>query len=29
LLRARPVAVEITLQLKDWGKLQRIVEIAG
>jgi general secretion pathway protein J len=29
LLRARPVAVEITLQLKDWGQLQRIVEIAG
>ena len=26
LLRARPVAIEITLQLKDWGKLQRIVE---
>ena len=29
LLRSRPVAVEITLQLKDWGQLQRIVEIAG
>jgi general secretion pathway protein J len=29
LLRARPVAVEITLQLKDWGKLQRVIEIAG
>ncbi len=29
LLRVRPVAIEITLQLKDWGKLQRIVEIAG
>lgn len=29
LQRARPVAIEITLQLKDWGKLQRIVEIAG
>jgi general secretion pathway protein J len=29
LLRARPVAIELTLQLKDWGKLQRIFEIAG
>jgi general secretion pathway protein J len=28
-LRARPVAVEITLVLKDWGTLTRIVEIAG
>src|SRR5258708_7776025 len=28
LLRARPVAIEIRLQLKDWGKLHRIVEIA-
>jgi general secretion pathway protein J len=29
LLRARPVAVEITLRLKDVGVLTRIVEIAG
>jgi len=28
-LRARPVAVEITLELEDWGRLVRIVEIAG
>jgi hypothetical protein len=29
LLRARPVAVEITLKLKDYGELVRIVEVAG
>jgi general secretion pathway protein J len=29
LLRARPVAIELTLQLKDWGKLQRVFEVAG
>jgi general secretion pathway protein J len=29
LLRARPVAIEVTLQLKDWGKLLRVFEIAG
>ncbi len=29
LLRARPVAVEITLTLKDWGKLVRVIEVAG
>ena len=29
LLRARPVAVEITLRIKDVGVLTRIVEIAG
>jgi hypothetical protein len=28
-LRARPVAVEITLTLKDWGKLVRVLEVAG
>jgi general secretion pathway protein J len=28
-LRYRPVAVEITLTLKDWGTLVRIVEVAG
>jgi len=29
LLRARPVAIEVTVQLKDWGKLLRVFEIAG
>jgi general secretion pathway protein J len=29
LQRARPVAVEITLKLKDWGTLVRVVEVAG
>ena len=29
LWRARPVAVEITLTLKDQGVLTRIVEVAG
>jgi len=29
LLRARPVAIEVTLQLKDWGNLLRVFEIAG
>jgi general secretion pathway protein J len=28
-LRFRPVAVEITLTLKDWGALVRVVEVAG
>jgi general secretion pathway protein J len=28
-LRFRPVAVEVTLTLKDWGKLLRIIEIPG
>jgi general secretion pathway protein J len=28
-MRMRPVAVEITLQLHDWGTLVRIVEVAG
>lgn len=28
-LRLRPIAVEITLELEDWGRLVRIVEIAG
>ncbi|MCC7461472.1 MAG: type II secretion system minor pseudopilin GspJ [Gammaproteobacteria bacterium] len=27
--RMRPVAVEITLELRDWGQLVRIVEVAG
>jgi general secretion pathway protein J len=29
LMRARPVAIEITLKLKDYGVLTRIIEIAG
>ena len=28
-LRVRPVAIEFTLKLKDWGTLVRIVEVAG
>jgi len=28
-LRMRPLAVEITLDTEDWGKIVRIVEIAG
>jgi general secretion pathway protein J len=29
LLRSRPVAVEVTLQLDDWGLIVRDIEIAG
>jgi general secretion pathway protein J len=28
-LRSRPIAVEITLETEDWGKLVRLVEIPG
>jgi general secretion pathway protein J len=28
-LRMRPVAVEVTLKLKDWGVLTRVIEVAG
>lgn len=28
-LRLRPIAVEITIELEDWGRIVRIVEIAG
>ncbi len=28
-LRWRPIAVEVTLQLKDWGTLTRLIEVAG
>ena len=28
-LRYRPLAVEITLETEDWGKIVRYVEIAG
>jgi general secretion pathway protein J len=27
--RALPIAVEITLELEDWGKITRLVEVAG
>lgn len=27
--RVRPIAVEITLDLEDWGKLVRLVEVSG
>lgn len=27
--RVRPIAVEITVELEDWGKLVRLVEVAG
>jgi general secretion pathway protein J len=27
--RARPAAVEVTLELEDWGELRRLVEVAG
>jgi general secretion pathway protein J len=26
-LRLRPVAVEVTLELEDWGKIVRVIEI--
>jgi len=26
-LRVRPVAVEVTLELEDWGRIQRIIEV--
>jgi len=29
MLRSRPIAVEITLETEDWGKVVRVVEIAG
>lgn len=29
LLRSRPVAVEVTLTVDDWGKLVRLFEVAG
>ena len=28
-LRSRPIAIEITLETEDWGKLVRIIEVAG
>jgi hypothetical protein len=29
MLRERPLAVEITLDTEDWGKIVRIIEIAA
>lgn len=28
-LRMRPIAVEVTLELEDWGRLVRIIEVGG
>jgi general secretion pathway protein J len=28
-LRWRPIAIEVTLELKDWGTLTRLIEVAG
>jgi hypothetical protein len=28
-LRWRPVAVEVTIELEDWGILMRHIEVAG
>jgi type II secretion system protein J len=28
-LRLRPIAVEVTLELEDWGKIVRVIEIAA
>lgn len=28
-LRVRPIAVEVTLELEDWGEIKRLVEVAG
>jgi hypothetical protein len=27
--RLRPAAIEITLDLEDWGEIRRVVEVAG
>jgi len=27
--RLRPAAVEITLDLEDWGEIRRVIEVAG
>jgi general secretion pathway protein J len=28
-MRWRPIAVEVTLELEDWGRLTRLIEVAG
>jgi hypothetical protein len=27
--RARPIAVEVVLDLEDWGQIRRVVEVPG
>jgi general secretion pathway protein J len=27
--RLRPAAVEVTLELEDWGVIRRVIEVAG
>jgi len=27
--RARPIAVEVTIEFKDWGRVRRLIEVAG
>jgi len=27
--RMRPAAVEVTLELEDWGVIRRVIEVAG
>jgi general secretion pathway protein J len=29
MLRMRPIAVEVTLELEDWGKVTRLIEVGG
>jgi hypothetical protein len=26
---ARPVAVELVIEFKDWGRIRRLIEVAG
>jgi general secretion pathway protein J len=28
-LRQRPIAVEVTIEFKDWGRIRRLIEVAG
>jgi type II secretion system protein J len=28
-LSSRPVAVEVTIEFKDWGRIRRLIEVAG
>jgi len=28
-LKTRPVAVEVTIEFKDWGRIRRLIEVAG
>ena len=27
--RLRPIAVEVTIELEDWGEIKRLIEVAG